>query len=82
MYREQIIREMQAIFDELFLDQVTLAPELTAKEVPEWDSLMQINILVAIEQHFKVRFRMGEVETTSNIGEFADLIARRLGEAE
>jgi acyl carrier protein len=73
---------MQAIFDELFLDQVTLAPELTAKEVPEWDSLMQINILVAIEQHFKVRFRMGEVETTSNIGEFADLIARRLGEAE
>jgi len=27
-----------------------------------------------------VRFRMGEVEATKNIGEFADLIVRRLAE--
>jgi len=82
MDREQVIQEMQTIFDEIFLDQVILTPTLMANDVSEWDSLMQINILVAIEQHFKVRFGTGEVEMTSNVGEFADLIVRRLGEAK
>jgi acyl carrier protein len=52
--------------------------ELSAKDVPEWDSLLQISIVVAVESAFGVRFRLGEVEHTKNIGEFADLIARRL----
>ena len=52
-------------------------PELSAKDVPEWDSLMHISLLVSVEKAFLVRFRVGEVEATRNVGEFADLILKR-----
>jgi acyl carrier protein len=36
--------------------------------------------MVAVEKAFGIRFRVGEVEATHNVGEFADLIVKRLGE--
>jgi acyl carrier protein len=78
MNQSEVIAKLQTIFDDVFLEPVNLAPELSAKDVPEWDSLMHISLLVAVEKAFSVRFRVGEVETTRNVGEFADLIARRM----
>ncbi|MBF0435689.1 MAG: acyl carrier protein [Magnetococcales bacterium] len=78
MNQSQIIEKMQTIFDKLFLEPVVLTPELSAKGVEEWDSLMQISIVVAVESLFNIRFKMGEVEATQNVGQFADLIARCL----
>jgi len=77
MTQPQVIERLQKIFDDLFLDPVKLTPELTAADVPEWDSLMQISLLVAVEKTFGIQFRVGEVEAAGNVGEFADLIARR-----
>jgi len=57
---------------------VKLTPQLSAQDVEEWDSLTQISLMVAVEKEFNVRFRVGEVEATKNVGEFADLIARRV----
>jgi acyl carrier protein len=75
--RDQALAELQQVFNAIFLDPVTVTPELSAKDVPEWDSLLQVSLVVAVERHFKIRFRVGEVEATSNVGEFAALIARR-----
>ena len=77
MTQAEIIARLQSIFDDVFLDPPTLHPELTAKEVDEWDSLLHISLLLAVEKEFTIRFRVGEVEATSNIGEFADLIRVR-----
>jgi len=77
MNQTDVISRLQNIFDDLLLDPTNLTPETTAKEVPEWDSLMHISILVAIEKDFDIRFRIGEVEKTKNVGEFADLILLR-----
>lgn len=74
----EILRRLQVLFDGLFLDPPRLRPETQATEVPEWDSLMQISILVAAEKEFGVRFRTGEVETTRNVGEFCALIRQRM----
>jgi acyl carrier protein len=80
MSQAEIIAKLQAIFDAIFLEPVQLTPDLSAADVPEWDSLLQISLVVAVESGFRVRFRVGEVEGTRNVGEFADLIARRLTE--
>jgi acyl carrier protein len=77
MNQTDIIVKLQTIFDDLFLEPVHLTPELTAKQVSEWDSLMQISLLVTVEKAFNVRFRVGEVESTRNVAEFADLILKR-----
>jgi len=81
MTQAEVLQRLQVLFDGIFLQPVTVTPELSAKDVAEWDSLMQIQVVVAVEQEFKVRFRVGEVEATRNVGEFADLILKRSAEA-
>ena len=80
MNQTDVIAKLQAIFDNVFLEPVVLTPAISAKDVPEWDSLMHISLMVAVEKEFSVRFRVGEVETTHNVGEFADLILKRMQE--
>jgi acyl carrier protein len=75
-----VIAKLQLIFDDIFLEPVKLTPELSANDVPEWDSLSHIYLLLAVEKAFGIRFRVGEVEGTRNVGEFADLILRRVQE--
>jgi len=75
--QSEVIAKLQLIFDDIFLEPVKLTPELSANDVPEWDSLTHISLLLAVEKAFRIRFRVGEVEGTRNVGEFADLILRR-----
>lgn len=44
----------------------------------EVDSLLHISLVVAVEEAFGIRFRVDEVEATRNVGDFVDLIIRRL----
>ena len=80
MNQTEILAKMQTVFDDVFLDDVTVTPELSAKDVEEWDSLLQISLVLGVEKAFNVRFRVGEVEATKNLGEFANLIQRRMNE--
>lgn len=80
MTQAEVLTRLQGVFDNLFLESPKVTPQLTAKDVAEWDSLMHISLLVAVEKEFNVRFRVGEVEAAKNVGEFADLIVRRMTE--
>jgi acyl carrier protein len=77
MNQAEVIAQLQTIFDTVFLEPVVLTPTISAKDVPEWDSLTHISLMVAVEKSFGVRFRVGEVENTKNVGDFADLILKR-----
>ncbi len=76
--KEHILERLQSIFDDIFLDEVVITPELSANDVEEWDSLLHISLVVAVEEAFGIRFRVGEVESMRNVGEFASLIENRL----
>jgi acyl carrier protein len=78
MTRDEIYKKLQGIFDDVFLDAVTVTPELSAKDVDEWDSVMHVSLVLAIEEAFGIRFRVGEVEATQNVGDLAALIAARV----
>ncbi len=80
MTEAEVLTDLQKVFDQVFLEPVRVTPELTAKEVPEWDSLLHISLMIAVERRFKIRFRVGEVEATQNVGQFARLITQRLAE--
>jgi len=77
MSRSDVLPRLQRVFDDTFLEKVNVTPELSAKDVEEWDSLLHISLILAVEKEFGIRFRMGEVEATRNVGELADLIVRR-----
>ena len=74
---DAVLTRLQSIFEDLFLDEVQLTRELSAKDVEEWDSLKHIALVVTVESVFGVKFRVGEVEATKNVGEFVDLICSR-----
>jgi acyl carrier protein len=75
MNRDEVLVQLQSIFDDLFLTPVRLTRELRAVDVPEWDSLMQVSLVLTVEEQFGIRFVTGEVEATRSVGEFVDLIA-------
>jgi acyl carrier protein len=77
---DEIYNGIQEVFDEVFMQKVLVKPELTAKDVDEWDSLQHVSLILSIEEKFKIRFRVGEVEGTKNVGDLAALIEKRLGQ--
>jgi acyl carrier protein len=76
MTQTEVLNRLQPIFDDLFMEKVELTPELSANDVEEWDSILQISLSMEVERQFGIRFRVGEVESTTTVGEFASLIAR------
>ena len=78
MEKAQILGEVQAIFrDVLDNEEIVLASETTADDIEEWDSLTHIQLIVAIEKHFKIRFTSREILSWQNVGQLIDSIAAK-----
>src|SRR5277367_7179920 len=76
---EQIYKRLTEIFHDVFDDQsIVPTPEMKASDVPEWDSLNHINLIVAIEARFKIKFKSTELESLRNVGHLVELIERKL----
>jgi acyl carrier protein len=64
-------------------DDITLTETSSAAEVDGWDSLMHLNVIIALEKRFKVRFSTAEIsdlkEEGKNIGDLLSLIAAKQG---
>lgn len=79
MNRNELIEKVTEIFRNNFDDDdIVLTDETTAADIEDWDSLEQINLLVAMEREFSIKFSVGEVEGLRNVGEMIDLIASKL----
>jgi acyl carrier protein len=74
----EVIQAIQPLFRDV-LDQpdLQLTSTSNASNVDDWDSLAHINIVMAIERHYKVKFALGELQGLKNVGEMADLIIRK-----
>jgi acyl carrier protein len=70
--------DLTAIFrDSLDDDSLVLTETTTAKEVPGWDSITHVLIVVAAEKKFRVKFTAGEIQQLQNVGDLAALIRRK-----
>ncbi len=74
-----ILEELQSIFRDI-LDQpdLVLTPESNANNVEDWDSLAHINLVSAIEKHYKIKFALGELQELKNVGDMIELIKAKL----
>jgi len=71
---------LNAIFREVFDDPALLIKaEFTADDVAGWDSLSHVNLILAVETRFKVRFTQKELLTLRNIGDLAAAIDKKAG---
>ena len=75
MEQAQILQQINNVFiDILENDDIKLNRATTAKDIDEWDSLNHIQLVVAIEKKFKVKFTTGEIYKWNNVGDMVDSI--------
>lgn len=75
MNREEIYKELTNIFIDIFDDDtIILDDKTTAQDIEDWDSLEQANIIVAIEELYKIKFDLDEVLDLKNVGQIVDII--------
>lgn len=75
---DPIHENLQSVFRDVF-ESPTLAitDATTARDVPGWDSLMHIQLVVAVERKFGIRFGTGEIEGLQNVGDMIALLRKK-----
>lgn len=80
MGSSEVMSRLTGVFQRVFgHEALSLSRSTTAQDVDGWDSLMHINLIVAIEREFKIRFTTREIARLQNVGELTDLIASKEG---
>lgn len=79
MTREEVFKKLHEVFWDIFDDDgIRISDDTTADDIEDWDSLEHINLIVAVEKEFGIKFSMGEVNGMKNVGEMADIILQRV----
>jgi acyl carrier protein len=80
MELDEVLKQVNQIFVKV-LDNpaIVLKSETSAKDIEEWDSLTHIQLIVAIEKHFKIKFTSSEIQKWKNVGEILASVKNRLG---
>jgi acyl carrier protein len=78
MERSDILKQINEIFVDTLDDEDVVVDESTqASDVDEWDSLTHIQLVVAIEKHFKIRFTSKEIQSWNDVGEMMNCIQEK-----
>ena len=79
MERDDILARIQEIFrEELEVEDLVLTDETTADDVEEWDSLSHVQLVVALEKGFGIKFTSREILSWDNVGDLVDCIAGKI----
>ena len=78
MDEKVIYNRLNKVFRDVFDDDdITVGPKTTADDIDDWDSLVHITLINAVEREFGMKFKMGEISSMKNVGEMAGIIAER-----
>lgn len=78
MPEPEIYETLTTIFRDVFLrDDLVLTAELSAKDVADWDSFKQIEIIIAVQEQFGINFRTRELDSLNDVGDLVRLIASK-----
>ncbi|MBF0875666.1 acyl carrier protein [Gluconobacter cerevisiae] len=79
MNRNDVVEQITKIFQDVFDDpNLTLKDDTTAQDVPGWDSVAMINIIVAIEEHFNIRLKTREIDGLKSVGDLYETVLAKV----
>jgi acyl carrier protein len=75
----EVLDALTAIARDIFADDsIVLSLNSTADDIPDWDSVNHITLVVSIEQHFHIKFNSAELDGMKNIGEMVTVVKDKL----
>jgi acyl carrier protein len=75
MINDEIAGKLKSVFAKVFDENdITITREMTAEDVPTWDSLHHIQLISEVERAFRIKFKLREVLSMKNVGDLIDLI--------
>ena len=79
MTETEIYAALTDIFHDVFMrDDLILSAALTARDVAGWDSFKQIEIVMATEERFAIKFHTRELDRLHNVGDLVAVVATKL----
>ncbi len=80
MQDDAVYAQLTEIFQDVFMrDDLVLRPELTARDVPGWDSFKQIEIIIAVEEKYGIKFHTRDLDSLNNVGDLARVVLAKTG---
>jgi acyl carrier protein len=77
--KAEVLSQVRDILaDVLDLPDLSVTQQTTAEDVEGWDSFNHINIVVAVESKFGIKFHTAEVEELRNVGDLVELVEKKL----
>ncbi|RUR07929.1 acyl carrier protein [Legionella sp. km772] len=75
MNRETIVKKTQEVFRDIFDEpSLVIYNEMSSNNLASWDSLHHINLLIAIQNEFQIKFDLQEIQRLKNVGAIIDLV--------
>lgn len=79
MNRAEILAVVTAVFRDVLGDErIVLEETTTAADIADWDSLSHIQLVVAVEKRFRIRFSSREIQRWAAVGEMLDSIVAKV----
>ena len=74
-----VLSKMVEVFKRVFDDEtIHLVEATTAPDIPGWDSLTHINLIIEIEEEFDLKFTVDDIVGLKNVGEMVEMVERKL----
>jgi acyl carrier protein len=75
MTTDDVLQQLTSLFRRVLDNEaLVLTSQTTAPEVDGWDSLSHVQLVVAVEKHFKIKFTSKEIFSFKNVGDLCDAI--------
>ncbi|MEP7106914.1 MAG: acyl carrier protein [Ferruginibacter sp.] len=72
------IKQLEKIFQEAFGVPVVLTPSTGKDDLEAWDSINHLNLIVELEDHYKVKFNIKEIESLNSVSDILSLLNQKL----
>ena len=77
--REECRLKAEEIFQQVFVNpELKISDDMVAQDIPDWDSLNHITLVVSLEEEFDLKFTTKEVMSWKNVGEMLDTLTERV----
>lgn len=79
MVKREVLDKLSVVFNDVFDSaDINLTYETTALDVDGWDSITNIELVVAVETEFGIEFTADDIASFQNVGEMCDKILSKL----